>query len=124
MPAFTDAIGVDELADSSMMKVDVPGTSVLLARVGDRFFAVQSRCPHLGGDLSKGTLSGTIVRCPLHGSEFDLADGRVVRWTKFTGAARAVAGALRHERPLRVYQVRVADGRVLIGPERVSGGAG
>lgn len=124
MPAFTDAIGVDELADGSMMKVDVPGTSVLLARVGDRFLAVQSRCPHLGGDLSKGTLSGTIVRCPLHGSEFDLADGRVVRWTKFTGAARAVAGALRHERPLRVYQVRVADGRVLIGPERVSGGAG
>lgn len=124
MAEFTDAIGMDELPDGGMVKVDVPGTSVLLARVGDDVFATQSRCPHLGGDLSKGNLTGTIVRCPLHGSEFDLADGRVVRWTKFTGAARAVAAALRHERPLRVYQVRVENGRVLVGPERQSGGAG
>ena len=123
MADFTDVIGVEEVPDGSMVRIDVPGTSVLLARVGDRIFATQSRCPHLGGDLSKGTLSGTVVRCPLHGSEFDLSDGRVVRWTKFTGAARAVAAALRHERPLRVYEVRVENGRVLLGPERRSGGA-
>ena len=28
-----------------------------------------------------GKLDGTIVTCPRHYSQFDLADGRVVRWT-------------------------------------------
>src|SRR5262249_49514993 len=34
-------------------------------------------CPHLGADLSRGTVCGEHLRCPFHGFEFD-RDGRCV----------------------------------------------
>jgi hypothetical protein len=37
----------------------------------------------MGGRLWEGKLEGTIVTCPLHGSQFDLSDGHVIRWTNF-----------------------------------------
>jgi len=32
----------------------------------DRFLAVDNRCPHKGGPLSEGIVSGATVVCPLH----------------------------------------------------------
>jgi len=124
MTGYTDVLGAEELADGAMTKVEAHGATLLLARVGDSFYAAQSRCPHVGGNLARGTLQGTIVQCPLHGSRFNLTDGSVVRWTEFTGAVQAVAEALRHPRPLRVYEVLVEGGRVLVGPEKPLPGAG
>ncbi|MBN2848721.1 MAG: Rieske 2Fe-2S domain-containing protein [Coriobacteriia bacterium] len=124
MTGYTDVLGVEELADGAMTKVEVDGATLLLAHVGGSFYAAQSRCSHLGGNLAKGTLEGTIVQCPLHGSRFDLTDGSVVRWTGFTGAVQTVAETLRHPRPLRTYDVRVEGGRVLVGSERLLPGAG
>jgi 3-phenylpropionate/trans-cinnamate dioxygenase ferredoxin subunit len=124
MSGYTDVLGAEELADGAMTKVEAHGVTLLLARTGDTFYAAQSRCPHVGGNLARGTLEGTIVQCPLHGSRFDLRDGRVVRWTEFTGAVQAVDETLRHPRPLRVYEVRVEGGRVLVGPEKPLPGAG
>ncbi len=46
--------------------------SALLARVGDKYYAADNRCPHMGGKLSPGKLEGTVVTCPRHGSQFDL----------------------------------------------------
>lgn len=118
MNEYMDALGTAELADGAMIDIEVRGETLLLARVGDTFYASQGRCPHLQGHLAKGTLEGTVVTCPRHGSQFDLTDGRVVRWTDWTGVAEALAELLRHPRPLRTYEVRVEDGRVLIGPPK------
>jgi len=123
MTDYTDVLGADDLARGAMTDVEVGGEELLLARVGETFYASQSRCPHLHGHLAKGTLQGTVVTCPRHGSQFDLVDGHVVRWTAWTGAAEAVAEALRHPRPLRMYDVRVEAGRVLVGPEKTPAGA-
>jgi len=57
----------------------------LVARVGDEYFVTDAKCPHLGGPSPKGTLEGTILTCPRHDSQFDLRDGRVVRWTDWQG---------------------------------------
>ena len=118
MPEFMDAIESADLASGQMRKVEIEGHEFLVAKVGEEYFASDDRCPHLHGDLSKGTLEGAIVTCPRHGSQFDLTDGSVVRWTDFSDAVRSVASLMRHPRPLRTYEVRVADGRVMIGPER------
>lgn len=118
MTDYIDVLGADEIADATMTEVDVGGDTLLLARVGETYFASQGRCPHLHGDLAKGTLEGTIVTCPRHGSQFDLTDGHVVRWTDWTGVAESVAEAIRHPRPIKVYDVRIEEGRVLVGPER------
>ena len=118
---MSDGIGVvsaDELADGQMVGVEVDGHKLLIAHVGDAFYASDAHCPHLHANLTKGTLEGTIVTCPLHGSQFDLRDGSVVRWTKWHGAAKSMAELTRHPRPLRVYEVTVEDGRVLVGPQK------
>lgn len=117
MGTDTVLFGADELVDGEMRRVDIDGHELLIARVSGAFYATDNRCPHLGGRLSKGTLDGTVVECHLHHSRFDLVTGEVVRWTSFTGAARAVAEAVRHPRALKTYPVRIEDGMVVVGYE-------
>lgn len=42
------------------------------------FIAVDNQCPHHGGPLADGILSGDIVTCPLHGLKIRLADGKAL----------------------------------------------
>jgi nitrite reductase/ring-hydroxylating ferredoxin subunit len=41
----------------------------------DRIAVIDSECPHAGGDLSRGEVTGTIVTCPWHQWRFDLLTG-------------------------------------------------
>ena len=97
-----------------MKKIEVQGHEILLARVGDSYYAVDNRCPHLNGDLSQGKLEGTVVTCPRHASQFDLKDGNVVRWLKGSGILSKIGGALKSSRPLTTYRVTVVDDTVLV----------
>ncbi len=38
-------------------------------------YAADNRCPHKGGPLSEGMITGGTVVCPLHSFHFDLTDG-------------------------------------------------
>jgi 3-phenylpropionate/trans-cinnamate dioxygenase ferredoxin subunit len=118
MSDFTEVLRADSLADGAMTIVELDGHKVLLAHIGDTFYATQEHCPHLGGNLAKGKLDGNVVTCPLHHSQFDLTTGAVIRWTDWTGVVDEVSEVLRHPRSLKTYEVRVEDGAVLIGPER------
>lgn len=71
-----------ELAEGTMKEVLTQGHEILLARVGDKYYAANNRCPHMGGKLSQGKLEGTVVTCPRHGAQFDLSDGHVIRWAQ------------------------------------------
>lgn len=78
---------------------EVPPGSVLL--VGDvavfnvegGFCATQARCTHRQGPLSEGAIDGSTVTCPLHGAQFNVWTGAVLR-----GPARD---------PLKTYRVTV-----------------
>ncbi len=105
---------VNELKDGTMKIVVVQGQQLLLARVGDKYYAANNRCPHMGGNLSQGKLDGTIVTCPRHGSQFDLKDGSVVRWLKGSGLISALGKALKSPRPLLTYNVKVEGSKILI----------
>jgi 3-phenylpropionate/trans-cinnamate dioxygenase ferredoxin subunit len=111
-------IDADSLADGAMVAAKAAGHNYLVARVGSEFYVTDEHCPHMGGNLAKGKLDGTVVTCPLHHSQFDLTDGHVVRWTDFTGPLEQINETIRHHRPLPVYEVRVADGEVSVGPLR------
>jgi 3-phenylpropionate/trans-cinnamate dioxygenase ferredoxin subunit len=103
-----------ELADGTMKEVLAQGRRILLARIGENYYAVDNSCPHMGGKLSQGKLEGTIVTCPRHGSQFDLSDGHVVRWLKGTGLISVVSKAVKPPKPLSVYSVKVEDDRILV----------
>jgi nitrite reductase/ring-hydroxylating ferredoxin subunit len=104
---------------------DLPPGSCRLARigrievgifnVGGTYYALNNRCPHAGGPLCLGEVTGTtesagpyrvawvrqgeIVACPWHAWEFELASGRTI-----TQPTKAV----------RTYPVRVEDGQVVL----------
>jgi 3-phenylpropionate/trans-cinnamate dioxygenase ferredoxin component len=102
------------ITSGNMMAVSAGGKEILLARVGDRFYASGNRCPHLGGELSRGKLEGTIVTCPRHASRFDLSDGHVVRWTDWAGVKATVSQVFRSPRPLTIYPVRVEGDDIMV----------
>ena len=105
---------VNELKNGDMKQVDLPGKEILLARVNDRYYAVNNRCPHLGGKLVNGDLNGTVVTCPLHGSQFDLSNGRVIRWTDLTGFAAVLGKLFKAPKSLNVYPIKIENDDILI----------
>jgi len=114
MSTLVEVSKTGELEDGAMQAVLAQGREILLARAGDKYYAADNRCPHLGGKLSKGRLEGTVITCPLHGSKFDLNNGQVVRWLKGTGLVSMVGKVLKSPRPLATYNVKVEDDRIWI----------
>lgn len=56
---------------------------VLIANVNGVYYAIGNVCTHMGGDLSKGTLEGSIVTCPRHKAKFYSARARKRYSTNF-----------------------------------------
>lgn len=61
-----------------------PGSAALVGdaavfNVDGNFCATQATCTHRGGPLSQGELDGATVTCPLHGSQFNVYSGDVLR---------------------------------------------
>ena len=67
------------VASGKMIVVDLSGTKVAVASDGGRLYAFDTACTHEGCSLAGGTLKGTTVTCPCHGSQFNVSTGAVVR---------------------------------------------
>ncbi len=113
MAEFTEVAKTEELKSGTMKSVKAGGREILLARVGDIYYAADGRCPHMGGELSRGELDGTVVTCPRHGSQFDIGSGRVVRWMK-GGLVSKMAGVVKRPSDIAVYRVKVEEDRIMV----------
>jgi nitrite reductase (NADH) small subunit len=96
--------------------VELDGRPVAVLSVGDDFFAVSNRCPHMGAPMAAGSVGGTllpsapqefvygrherVLRCPWHGWEFDLDNGRSLLEPRRVG--------------LRVFSVTSVNGQVVV----------
>jgi nitrite reductase/ring-hydroxylating ferredoxin subunit len=104
MEDWTPAVAFDALPDRRPTLAHVDGTEILLVRRGEEVFAIGNRCSHMGAPLTKGpvTFAGSLrtIRCPLHGSTFDLSNGKVMK-----GPAT---------QPVPAFETRVTDGMVEI----------
>jgi NADPH-dependent 2,4-dienoyl-CoA reductase/sulfur reductase-like enzyme/nitrite reductase/ring-hydroxylating ferredoxin subunit len=78
-PDLTAGIAVNSLKSGGMIGGKVGEDEVLLARSGDRFFAVGAHCTHYKGVLADGLMVGDTVRCPLHHACFSLETGEALR---------------------------------------------
>ncbi len=72
---FARAAALAELAKTNTLAVQVEGHSLVLFKYGERVYAVDNRCPHMGFPLSKGTVQDGILTCHWHYARFDLASG-------------------------------------------------
>ncbi len=118
MSNYVDVMRADDIAEGEMREIEVEDHALLVTRVEGAVYITDARCPHLHAHLAKGTLEGTVLTCPWHGSQFDVRDGRVLRWTEFEGVVKTVAQMARHPRPLRVYESHVEDGMIRVGEEK------
>ena len=72
--------------------------AIRLWQAADGVFATDACCPHLGFPLTHAALDGHQLRCGLHGATFDIRTGQGCCYD------------------LTVYQTRLSDGRVWLGP--------
>jgi 3-phenylpropionate/trans-cinnamate dioxygenase ferredoxin subunit len=83
---------IDEIPPGSRKLVELAGRSIGIFNIAGAFYALRNQCPHQGGPLCEGKLSGLvqaarpgqyqysrpeeILRCPWHGWEFDVKTGQ------------------------------------------------
>jgi 3-phenylpropionate/trans-cinnamate dioxygenase ferredoxin subunit len=101
---FTDVAAVRDVPEGKLLGVKLPdGTRICLYNRHGTIGAVAGMCTHAEYPMDLGTLraDGTI-ECGWHGARFDCHTGAVCRQPAVE--------------PLPVYEVRVEDDRVLVGP--------
>jgi nitrite reductase/ring-hydroxylating ferredoxin subunit len=83
---------VGDIPPGGRKRIEVNGRGVVVFNIAGEYFALSDRCPHRGGPLSQGRLTGLlesaepgayrytrageIVRCPWHGWEYDVRTGK------------------------------------------------
>ena len=92
---------VEEVRARACTVVTGGGHAIAVFPLGDRFAAVDNRCPHMGFPLDRGTVSNGILTCHWHHARFDLSSGGT--FDPFADDVRA-------------FPVTVADGRVWVDP--------
>jgi nitrite reductase (NADH) small subunit len=104
-----------------LITIEFAGRTIGVIRTGTGIHAIGNRCPHQGGPICRGIVTGTmapslpneyvyekdgeIIRCPWHGYEFELSTGQ------------SVGGAVRGR--VAIYTVEARAGRVYFALRRV-----
>jgi nitrite reductase (NADH) small subunit len=107
----------DEIRDGEARGFDVGRSRVVVIRRKDQFYALHDVCPHRAARLCDGVVGGTaipsevgvvrygrdgeILRCPWHGWEFDITNGRSLHDPD--------------RQRVRSYPVHVDAGQVFVG---------
>lgn len=107
-------IATDDLMDGAKKMVKINGHELMISRVGDNYYCSDNRCPHMGGNLSEGTLDGTLITCPRHHSQFDITDGHVIKWTDWTGIKKSLVNVFKSPRNLKTYEIKVEGDKILV----------
>jgi nitrite reductase (NADH) small subunit len=117
---LTDIGAVDDFPLGELVTIEFDGRTIGIIRTQGGLRAIGNRCPHQGGPICRGLVTGTmapsapneyvyeqdgeVVRCPWHGYEFELASGR------------SVGGVIRGR--VQVFTVEARAGRVYFAPRR------
>ena len=92
---------VEEVRARGCTVVTGGGHAIAVFPLGDRFAAVDNRCPHMGFPLDRGTVSNGILTCHWHHARFDLSSGGT--FDPFADDVRA-------------FPATVIDGQVWVDP--------
>jgi NADPH-dependent 2,4-dienoyl-CoA reductase/sulfur reductase-like enzyme/nitrite reductase/ring-hydroxylating ferredoxin subunit len=87
-PDLGVGVAVSTLKPGDKVLGHANGEAVLLARVGDEFFAIGAACTHYGGPLAEGVVDGDSVHCPWHHACFSLRTGEALRAPALNPVAR------------------------------------
>lgn len=72
----------NELANGDKKKIVYNNQEILLVNIEGTLYAIDNKCPHMGGSLADGNLDGYNIVCPRHGSAFDVRTGQLTQLGK------------------------------------------
>jgi nitrite reductase/ring-hydroxylating ferredoxin subunit len=75
---FVKVAEVDEVEPGKMKVCQIGDSSIILVNLDGIYFAIDETCPHRSAPLSEGEISGDVIICPWHASEFDIRTGKNV----------------------------------------------
>lgn len=100
MSEFVRVANAADIAPGRMRRVAVAGRRIMICNVEGRYYATDDTCTHEDASLSTGSLRGDLVKCPLHGSRFNVRTGEVQDDPATEN--------------LRTYAVRIEHGAILV----------
>ena len=104
---FQKVADLDALKPGDKKSFPLSGKTILLAKVDGTIYALDNKCPHLGGSLSDGELVDVTLTCPRHGAKFDVRTGKNVGNAKLAFIQMKVADA-------KSYPVKVEGNDILV----------
>ena len=69
---------VSDITSGKMIMVSTDGKDILVTNVDGNYYAMNDTCTHAGASLSEGSLDGSTVTCPWHGSTWDCKTGKMI----------------------------------------------
>lgn len=97
---YTTVASLKDLKTCKLLRVKPHGLRIALAYVDGKVFAVDDMCSHEDASLSRGSLHGECIKCPLHGSRFDLNSGKALDEPA--------------EDPVKTYPVKIVGNDILV----------
>jgi len=67
-----------DIPSGKMIMVSTDGKDILVTNVDGNYYAMDDTCTHAGASLSEGSLDGSTVTCPWHGSTWDCKTGKMI----------------------------------------------
>ena len=69
---------VSDITSGKMIMVSTDGKDILVTNVDGNYYAMDDTCTHAGASLSEGSLDGSTLTCPWHGSTWDCKTGKLI----------------------------------------------
>jgi nitrite reductase/ring-hydroxylating ferredoxin subunit len=76
VPQFKTGVKMTDFQEGTLMRRDINGKSIVLAKLNGKLFAMDSVCSHEGGPLEAGSLDGYNLICPWHQGIFDIRNAK------------------------------------------------
>lgn len=105
--SFIQVATIDQVPLGNMKAFTVNGKGILVTNYDGKYYAMNLKCTHMGGDLSKGKLEGKLVTCPRHGSKFDVTSGVCISGPKLG----FIKLRIKNE---KVYTLKVEGNNILV----------
>jgi 3-phenylpropionate/trans-cinnamate dioxygenase ferredoxin subunit len=106
MNRWIEVESVEKFVPDTHREVDIEGVSVAVFNLEGAYFAIRDMCTHDGGKLADGEMQGETIVCPRHGARFSIKTGKVLSPPAYED--------------VRIYKVRVVDGKVQVNSETLN----
>jgi len=108
MAEWIDILAQDQVPEDDVVGVDAQGRQLAIYGTEGQIFATDNICTHGHARLCDGFLEDYEIECPLHQGRFDIRTGK------------AMCEPVTQD--IRVYPVKVEEGRVWVKIDTTQGG--